>query len=36
MDRPRKMKKIPHKESPTTAEEALTEGGDDLGIEEEE
>jgi hypothetical protein len=31
-----KMKKAPRKATPSAAEEQLSEGGDDLGIEEEE
>jgi preprotein translocase subunit SecY len=31
-----KRKRVPYKATPAAAEEALTENGDDLGIEEEE
>jgi hypothetical protein len=31
-----KVKKTPRRKTPTAAEEELTSGGDDLGIEEEE
>jgi hypothetical protein len=36
MSRPPKMKKIPRKETSAAIEAELTEGSDDLGIEEEE